>query len=101
MSCNRENVIWKSRDGTWGRGFYDYWQTGEDHEWDVEYDYSRFNFASVGHPSEEAAHASWHGANPGGSTIYEEPCAETDEFDQLADKYLAEQRERRSTLRRF
>jgi hypothetical protein len=101
MSVNRENVIWKSRNGTWGIGFYDYYQTGEDYEWDVEYDYSCFNFASVGHVSEDAAHAAWRGANPGGSTIYSEPSAETDRFDEMAAKFLAEQRERQPTGYRF
>jgi hypothetical protein len=92
MSCNRENVIWKRRDGTWGRGFFDFYQTGEDHEWDVEYDYSAFNWASVGHPTQEAANAAWTGANPSGSTTYEEPSEETDRFDSLAEKFLAGQK---------
>lgn len=90
MSCNRENVIWKGRDGKWSIGFFDFWQTGEDHEWDVEYDHSKFNFASVGHESEEAAHAAWDGSNPGGATILDEASAITDKYDEMAATYLKE-----------
>ena len=76
MSYHRENVIWQSADGTWGRGFYENYPTKSyddddyDSEWDVEYDYDRFSWVSVGHPTEQAAGASWDGANPGGSTVY-------------------------------
>jgi hypothetical protein len=84
MSCNRENVTWKSRDGTWNRGFYDFYQTGEDYEWDVEYDNDRFNWVSLGHATEEEANLSWDGANPGGGEVYHEPSAETDRFDAMA-----------------
>lgn len=74
MSCNRENITWQSAGGTWSRGFYDYWTTGDtsdpnyDYEWDVEYDYTRFNWVSTGHPTAEAANAAWDGSNPGSST---------------------------------
>ena len=101
MSCNRENVVWKNREGLWSIGFFDFYQTGEDHEWDVEYDHSSFTFASVGHDSEEAAHAAWDGANPGASTIYEEASAETDAFDEMAAKYLAAQNARPRAGYRF
>lgn len=92
MSVNRENVIWKSRDGTWNRGFYDYYPVDThkddwDYEWDVEYDYSRFNWVSTGHATQEAARDSWHGAKPGCSNIYEEPSAETDALDALAKAF--------------
>lgn len=76
MSYHRENVIWQSADGTWGRGFYENYPTKSyddddyDSEWDVEYDYDIFSWVSVGHPTEQAAGASWDGANPGGSTVY-------------------------------
>ena len=89
MSFNRDNVIWQSGDGTWGRGFYTVLWTGDDPEWDVEYDYGSFEWASVGHDSEDAAHDSWRGANPGGCTCYpydgnEEYC---DEFDEMAREF--------------
>jgi hypothetical protein len=84
MSCNRENVTWKSKDGSWGRGFYDFYQTGEDHEWDVEYYHERFHWASTGHATEEDAHLAWTGANPGGGHVHETPSAETDKFDEMA-----------------
>lgn len=85
MSCNRENVIWKSRNGTWNRGFFDFYQTGDDHEWDVEYDHGRFNWVSLGHATEKAADLSWDGTNPGGVVIHHEPSATTDRFDAMAE----------------
>ena len=51
-------------------GFFSWWQVGDDPEWDVEYDYSRFESVSTGHPDERTAHDSWQGANPGGYTVY-------------------------------
>lgn len=75
MSVNRENVIWQSADGTWSRGFYDFYTTGSpddedfDYEWDVDYDYSRFNRVSTGHASKDSAYNSWDGANPGGHSV--------------------------------
>lgn len=78
MSLNRANVVWPNVDGTWNIGFYDFYQTGEDYEWDVEYDYGRFNWASTGHTTEDAAHAAWDGANPGSSTVHNKPCPELD-----------------------
>lgn len=89
MTINRENVIWKGRDGKWNVGFFDYYQTGDDPEWDVEYDYTRFNFVSVGHVSEHAARAAWRGANPGESSTYHEPSTQTDQYDEMAKTYLA------------
>lgn len=95
MSLNRENVVWKDRQGTWNIGFFDYYQTGEDHEWDVEYDYSTFNFCSTGHATEEDAHASWHGANPGGCETLHEPSAETDRYDAMAVEFKTKNIKRR------
>lgn len=69
MSKNRENVTWQNKDGTWGRGFFDFQVTGPDDEWDVEYDNSAFHWAVIGMPSEDAAHDAWRGANPGGGRI--------------------------------
>ena len=73
MSFNRENVVWQSKDGSWNIGFFDShtspsrWDDEDyDPEWDVEYDYNKFFFASVGHPTELSAAQAWKGANPGG-----------------------------------
>jgi hypothetical protein len=73
MSKNRENVIWQSEDGTWNRGFYDFYYINEDDddfddEWDVEYT-DDFGWVSLGHATEEAAYESWDGCNPGGYTV--------------------------------
>lgn len=80
MSHPRENVIWQSADGTWGRGFYE------------EYDDSGlFDWVSVGHLTRDEAGAAWDGANPGGVLVYnfgdsdwpgEPPVAE--KFDEMA-----------------
>ena len=88
MSFYRENVVWESADGTWSRGFYHVRWTGDDPEWDVEYDFNSFDWVSTGHSDENAAHNSWRGANPGGYTEYpyegnEETC---DEFDAMAEE---------------
>jgi hypothetical protein len=101
MSCNRENVIWKDRTGKWSIGFFDFHQNGDDPEWDVEYDHSSFNFASVGHDSAESAYAAWRGTNPGGSVICTEPTAETDRYDEMAAKYIAAERALRASSRRM
>jgi hypothetical protein len=97
MSLNRENVIWKSKNGTWNIGFFDYFRTGDDHEWDVEYDFNSFNWCSTGHNTEREAHSAWKGANPGGTTIYREPSAETDQYDEMAAKLIEERKQRGCT----
>lgn len=93
MSFNRENVIWLSpTDHMWYRGFfacypYNDWDNEDyDPEWDVEYDFSRFEWTSGPHANEEAAWASWTGANPGGhwTDIDPERCAE---FDRMFKEY--------------
>lgn len=94
MSCNRENVTWKTRDGTWSIGFYDFCETNtddpdRDYEWDVEYDFTRFNFASTGHSTQEHAERAWHGSNPGGTTIVDTPSERTDQLDKMAAECLA------------
>ena len=91
MSRNRENVVWPSRNGTWSRGFFDYYQTCDDPEWDVEYDYDTFMWCSTGHPTMEAACAAWRGSNPGGMNSYDTPSVETDRLDTIAEKYAAAQ----------
>lgn len=68
MSFHRENVVWQSADGTWNRGLYtaheQFWVDNVDPEWDVDYDYSSFEWASTGHPTKQSAIDSWDGANP-------------------------------------
>lgn len=72
MSFNRDNVIWRSANGSWNLGFYvvlDGFGYGDDEdydpEWGVDYDYENFEWLSTGHPSLDAARAAWDGANPG------------------------------------
>lgn len=88
MSVHRENITWKSRNGTWNRGFYDFTYNDHDEdfdpEWDVEYDYDRFNWVSTGHATQEAADRAWNGANPGSGNVIDEPSAETDRLDAMA-----------------
>ena len=89
MSLYRENVIWQSADGTWSRGFYTTYLTGDpgredyDHEWAVDYDYDEYWWASTGHPNSEAAERSWRGANPG----TQEKVPYTPENIALVEKY--------------
>lgn len=85
MSVHRENITWQSPDGTWNRGFYDFHVWGEDNEWDVEYDFDRFWWVSTGHATEDAAYASWHGANPGGGSIFGPEDEEADYRLRLED----------------
>lgn len=98
MSFHRENVLWQSRNGTWNLGFYECHEDGgedSDPEWDVEYDFSRFDWVSTGHPTQKAARESWKGSNPGGGTLYEEPCDETDALDTMAEaRKVAERAEK-------
>ena len=86
MSFNRENVIWESADGTWNRGFFRVRWTGDDPEWDVEYDYDSFEWVSTGHADERSAHNSWHGSNPGGYDLiaYDNNPEWCDEYDEMA-----------------
>lgn len=95
MSKYRENATWQDKDGRWCMGFFtvieppvedqdEEW----DEEWDVDYDYDTFEFATVGHLTEQAA---WDAgtadrANPGQTTVYRladqaEQCAQ---FDTMA-----------------
>lgn len=98
MSFNRENVTWQNADGTWNMAFYQVaWEGREDEgfdpEWDVEYDYSKFE--SYGYalrcPSEDAAYAEATSKrpNPGGSYVVpylgnEEECAKYDRMLEAA-----------------
>lgn len=60
MSWNHESVAWQSKDKTWSIGFYPATFTGseadgDDPEWDVDYDYNRFEWVSTGHATSDAA----------------------------------------------
>jgi hypothetical protein len=97
MSVNRENVTWQSADGTWSRGFFHYEVTGEDYEWDVEYDFTEFGWVRTGFATVEAADDSWDGSNPGQRTHYryegnEERC---DGYDAMAREALERSRDNR------
>jgi hypothetical protein len=95
MSRYRENVIWPSPDGTFSIGFYvliPAWFEGADEEWDVEFDFSAFEWASTGHPDPASALNAWKGANPGchhtipeRTTANEAECAH---LDAMARTYL-------------
>src|SRR5699024_384716 len=75
MSFKLENVIWQSENGTWNIGFYERMAGGShfdqdyDPEWDDEFDHNNFQFASCGHPTEEAAYDAWQGGNPGSHDV--------------------------------
>lgn len=95
MSFNRENVIWQNKDGTWGRGFFDFVVKGPNRERDVEYRFDAFKWATTGQPSEEAAWDSWRGANPGGNTrvVYSKKNkAEIEKYERMAVEFLAKHR---------
>lgn len=72
MSFNRDNVVWPGPEGRWRIGFYEVVWTGEDPEWDVEYNYGRFGWVGEGATAQEAIDA-YPGANPGGSSILDQP----------------------------
>jgi hypothetical protein len=93
MSMNRENVAWQSSNGKWNLGFYDYYHVNQgdedfDPEWDVEYT-DDFNWVSTGHATEEAAHNSWDGCNPGGGTVMEYNAGNAKACDALDAKAVA------------
>lgn len=105
MSKNRENVIWQSANGTWSRGFFECYSVGDtsdpdyDDEWDVDYDMGVFTWVSTGHATEQAARASWQGANPGGYNLLShttDTVKEAAEYDTMAATLKAEQRAART-----
>lgn len=93
MSVNRENVVWQSKDGSWNRGFFAFENINEnsedfDYEWDVEYDYEHFWWASTGHRTETQATNSWRGANPSIREVshYSDDSKEdNDNYDRMAE----------------
>ena len=92
MSFHRENVVWKSSNGSWGIGFFESIVIGDDPEWDVDYNYNEFEWVSTGHPTQEHAHRAWTGSNPGASTVYDAPSEQTEQFDDMARRFLMAQR---------
>lgn len=116
MSCNREFVVWQSPDKSWNVGFFSYCDVGRegnpdwDYEWDVEYLYDSFFWASTGHRSPVEAALAWRNANPGsanevieykrGATVQ---CRKYDEMVQcLRDPAVAarvQRREHRKQMR--
>lgn len=97
MSCNRENVLWQSKDGTWNRAFYSFHDVEPedpedewDYEWDVEYG-DDFDWLSLGHASKDAAINAWDGSNPGGwdECEYAAHPAECDRYDAKAAEATA------------
>jgi hypothetical protein len=99
MSFNRENVTWQNADGTWNMAFYVVaWEATEeegDPEWDVEYDYARFepyDFARNCASPEEAYEVATKGrANPGGTWVvsYANHYSECEQFSQMLRDALA------------
>lgn len=91
VSKNRENIVWQSADGTWNRGFFSFYSTGDtsdpdyDDEWDVEYDTSTFHWVSVGHATEDGAWRSWTGANPGGGSVLSFEPDRADDVERYED----------------
>lgn len=66
-----------------------------DDEWDVDYDYDTFEFATIGHPDQDSA---WTAAvsdrgiaNPGSTRVYRlaDTPRECANFDRMAETYLA------------
>lgn len=103
MSFNRENVIWRSASGVWSIGFYVVHESvgpfGDDDEydpeWDVDYDYDSFEWASTGHASEDEAIRSWKGANPGMHAI-ESRAERIAELDAMLKEFLDRSNNRRA-----
>lgn len=90
MSFNRENVTFQTSDGKWSIGFWNFYETSSymdedfDAEWNVEYTYDGFWFASAGHATPEKAYEAYcrNHANPAGT--------ETVQYkgnENLCDKY--------------
>jgi hypothetical protein len=94
MSRNHENVIWQSKDKTWSLGLFQketvYFNHSDEAE-DDEYDYAKFEFASVGHATEESAMRSYPGPNTGGGThiaYRKENAKDIEGYDRMAQFFL-------------
>ena len=99
MSFYREVVVWKSRHGGWYIALFDSYSTGPDPEWDVEYNFNDFEWASGPHPSQDDAWSAWPYANPGGYSLYEEPGEKTDRYDQIFETFQARVQARKAAIR--
>lgn len=112
MSFNRENVTWQNADGTWNMAFYLVtWEgledEGYDPEWDVEYDYSKFE--SYGYArrcaTEDAAYeeATRNRPNPSGSYVVPRPGneAECERYDAMLETAISLERERKERARQL
>lgn len=94
MSCNREHVIWQSKNRSWNIGFFQFVNVNThdpdwDYEWDVEYLYDEFFWVSTGHSSPETAFAAWRGANPGyvdSALAYQDNAGNCDHYDSMAQE---------------
>ncbi len=109
MSFNRENVTWQNANGTWNMAFYVVaWVDPEgDEEWDVEYDYTRFE--PYGYalrqetPDKAYAVATRDRANPGGT--YEVPYSgnysECERYSQMLRDAISREQSRREKRNAF
>ena len=102
MSHNRENVTFQTADGKWGIGFWEFYNTKPytdetfDSEWDVEYYYDAFWFASLNHNTPEEAYTAYtrtHG-NPAGTVIlnYADNQKACDTYEMYAKQLINAQR---------
>ena len=99
MSFNRENVTWQSKDGTWNMAFFRVsWvgreEEGYDPEWDVEYDYERFDVAIFAtrksSPDEAYQYVTSKTSNPGGGWVVSRQMnpEQCDKYDAMLDEAL-------------
>lgn len=105
MSFNRENVTWKTANGTWRKGFYTVIETGdpfdEDHdpEWDVDYDFDSFEWVGPECATEQQADETWNGPNPGCGWVIDDP-KEAKDLDHMARRFLDPEFARKDDLAR-
>lgn len=94
MSRNHENVIWQSKDKTWSLGLFYKERIYSNHSedgMDDEYDYNKFEFASVGHATERSALLSYSGPNTGGGTVityHRNDAKDITDYDRMAQFFL-------------
>lgn len=99
MSTNRENITFQTADGKWNIGFWEFFYINTDSEdfdseWDVEYNYSSFWYASTGHATPEKAYEAYtrNHSNPAGTSIltYEGNENECDNYAEMVQKLKTE-----------
>lgn len=100
MSLNREGVVWPVKGG-FRYGMFDCEVVGDDPEWDVEYDYSTFEYVSPVRATVDEAFNCYDGCNPGGFAELTERDAEAEQYDRMAEKYDAQPRSAPFPLRAF